>query len=88
VGTAAGCQNLGDLGYGFGAGFDVAHGGAARRVLCEHPGATVDLSPALTSGDPVLVERLIANLVENAEKYNDQRRFIAVRTGTGNDGCP
>ncbi|MGP3920645.1 sensor histidine kinase [Nonomuraea sp. 10N515B] len=59
----------------------------ARRVLCEHPGATVDLSPALTSGDPVLVERLIANLVENAEKYNDQRRFIAVRTGTGNGGA-
>lgn len=47
----------------------------------------MDLSPALTSGDPVLVERLIANLVENAEKYNDQRRFIAVRTGTGNEGA-
>ncbi|GAA4972646.1 hypothetical protein GCM10023334_097800 [Nonomuraea thailandensis] len=30
MGTAARCQDLGDLG-GFGAGFDVAHGGA--RIL-------------------------------------------------------
>ena len=32
MGTAAGCEDLGDLGDGFGAGFDVAHGGAGVLV--------------------------------------------------------
>jgi signal transduction histidine kinase len=28
------------------------------------------LAPAMTSGDPVLLERLVANLVDNASRYN------------------
>ncbi|GII96500.1 hypothetical protein Ssi02_67310 [Sinosporangium siamense] len=32
MGTAAGCQDPGDLGDGFGTGFDVAHGGAGVLV--------------------------------------------------------
>jgi signal transduction histidine kinase len=31
----------------------------------------VTLEPAVISGDPVLAERLIANLVNNAARYNN-----------------
>ena len=40
------------------------------------------LEPALISGDPVLAERLIANLVENAARYNRPAGEIWVGTGT------
>ena len=40
------------------------------------------LEPALISGDPVLAERLIANLVENAARYNHPAGDIWVGTGT------
>jgi len=38
------------------------------------------LHPAPTSGDPALVERLIANLVDNAVGHNDDRGEVMVRT--------
>ena len=34
------------------------------------------------SGDPVLVERLVANLVENADRYNAGAGHIWISTGT------
>jgi signal transduction histidine kinase len=40
------------------------------------------LEPADISGDPVLVERLIANLVDNAVRYNSPAGDIWVSTGT------
>jgi signal transduction histidine kinase len=40
------------------------------------------LEPASTSGDPALVERLIANLVDNAVEYNDPGGQVEVRTST------
>jgi signal transduction histidine kinase len=40
------------------------------------------LEPALISGDPVLVERLIANLVDNAVRYNDAGGDIWISTGS------
>jgi signal transduction histidine kinase len=40
------------------------------------------LEPAVISGDPVLAERLIANLVENAARYNHPAGDIWVGTGT------
>jgi signal transduction histidine kinase len=40
------------------------------------------LEPAIISGDPVLAERLIANLVENAARYNHPAGDIWVGTGT------
>lgn len=40
------------------------------------------LAPASTSGDPALVERLIANLVDNAVQYNEPGGQIEVRTST------
>ena len=44
-----------------------------------------ELEPARTSGDPELVERLVANLVSNAIRHNlpDGRIEIATRTGSG-----
>lgn len=40
------------------------------------------LAPATIAGDPALVERLIANLVDNAVRYNDERAQVEVATGT------
>ena len=42
----------------------------------------VTLEPALISGDPVLVERLIANLVDNAVRYNTPGGAIWISTGS------
>ncbi|MFE0425626.1 sensor histidine kinase, partial [Streptomyces sp. NPDC058953] len=41
------------------------------------------LSGAPTLGDPVLIEQLVRNLVENAVKYNVPDGLLAIRTGTG-----
>jgi signal transduction histidine kinase len=41
-----------------------------------------DLDPAETTGDSVLLERLVANLVDNAIRYNVDQGWIAVRSGT------
>jgi signal transduction histidine kinase len=40
-----------------------------------------DLSPAPTAGDPRLVRRLVANLVDNAVRHNVPGGWLAVRTG-------
>jgi signal transduction histidine kinase len=40
-----------------------------------------ELTPAPTIGDPVLLERLVSNLVENAIKHNVERGTVIVRTG-------
>ncbi|MBO3749010.1 HAMP domain-containing protein [Streptosporangiaceae bacterium NEAU-GS5] len=37
--------------------------------------------PAPALGDPVLLERMIANLLDNADKYNDERGIVEIRTG-------
>lgn len=39
------------------------------------------LSAAVTSGDPVLLERLVTNLVENAVRHNVPGGWVEVRTG-------
>jgi signal transduction histidine kinase len=50
---------------------------AARpEVLVE-----TDLRPAPVTGDPVLVERLVANLVDNATSYNVPDGRLALTTG-------
>jgi signal transduction histidine kinase len=42
-----------------------------------------DLSPAPTAGDPVLLERLVQNLVENAIRHNlPAEGWLSVRTET------
>jgi signal transduction histidine kinase len=43
------------------------------------------LEPAVISGDPVLAERLIANLVDNAVRYNADAGDIWISTRTAAD---
>jgi signal transduction histidine kinase len=40
------------------------------------------IAPATTSGDPALVERLVANLVDNAMRYNVPGGSVEVATGS------
>ena len=66
--------------------FDLAD--LARRAVeslgAAHPEVRLDatLGPAESGGDPVLAERLIANLVENALRYNVPGGWVEVSTGT------
>jgi signal transduction histidine kinase len=54
----------------------------ATRPAIAQRHITVDaaLEPALASGDRVLLERMIANLVENAVRHNNPGGWIGVRT--------
>ena len=45
------------------------------------------LAPARTTGDCALVERLVANLLDNATHHNVPGGRIEVRTGTNGDGA-
>ncbi|NUR51656.1 MAG: HAMP domain-containing histidine kinase [Hamadaea sp.] len=59
----------------------------ARHVLDQAPPAdrrvSADLCPAPTTGDPVLLERLAQNLVENAVRHNmGQDGWLSVHTTT------
>jgi signal transduction histidine kinase len=45
-----------------------------------------DLEPAVMSGDPVLAEHLVANLVDNAIRYNDAAGDVWVRTRSVDGG--
>jgi signal transduction histidine kinase len=40
-----------------------------------------ELEPAWTHGEEALLERMIANLVENAIRYNERGGFVELRTG-------
>jgi signal transduction histidine kinase len=40
------------------------------------------LAPALVAGDPVLLERLAHNLLDNAIRYNHQHGWVSITTGT------
>lgn len=44
-----------------------------------------ELDPAPVTGDPALLERLIANLIDNAVQHNHAGGRIEVRTGTDGD---
>jgi signal transduction histidine kinase len=61
----------------------------ATHVLdqCAADGLTVrrDLAPAPVPGDPILLERLAQNLVENAVRHNEPGGWLAVRTGAEAD---
>jgi len=56
---------------------------AVEPLRVAHPEVRLDatLDPAESGGDPVLAERLIANLVENALRYNVPGGWVAVTTG-------
>jgi signal transduction histidine kinase len=43
------------------------------------------LAPAPTTGDPALMERLIANLLDNAIGHNDDRGVVEISTGSSDE---
>jgi signal transduction histidine kinase len=47
---------------------------------------TIDLQPAPVTGSPVLVERLAANVVENAVRHSSPSAQVVVRTGRRDGG--
>jgi signal transduction histidine kinase len=60
-----------------------------ERVLATRPGTPAEgprlyprIAPAATAGDPALVERLVANLVDNAMRYNVPGGSVDVVTGS------
>jgi signal transduction histidine kinase len=54
----------------------------AARPAIEQRGLTIDaaLAPAPTQGDRVLLERMVANLVDNAVRHNHSGGWIGIRT--------
>ncbi|MGH2859075.1 MAG: sensor histidine kinase [Solirubrobacteraceae bacterium] len=66
----------------------------ARTVLAASDSAlrerslrlVAELGPAPSSGDSALLQRMLANLVDNAIGYNRPDGTVQVRTGTGDDG--
>ena len=50
-------------------------------------GVETELRPALTIGDPRLLERMVGNLVENAVRHNIAGGWLRVQTLTGPDGA-
>ncbi len=72
--------------------FDLAP--LTQRALADvHPevvgrglSVVTDLAAAPAIGDPALAERLAANLVDNAVRYNVAEGHIEVHTATGRDG--
>lgn len=66
---------------------DLAAVAAQALERVDTDGLTVErsLEPALTAGDPRLVERLTANLLANAARYNQSAGRIEVATSTTHD---
>ncbi len=54
--------------------------GAAAPIAAAGLHVAESLAPAPTLGDPVLLERMIANLVDNAARHNEPGGWIEVRT--------
>jgi signal transduction histidine kinase len=56
----------------------------ARHSIVDRQGLRVvsKLAPSCSSGDPTLVERLVANLVDNALRYNIAGGCVNIVTGT------
>ncbi|MFC5754632.1 sensor histidine kinase [Actinomadura rugatobispora] len=55
---------------------------AARPEPSDGPRLYPRIEPATTAGDPALVERLVANLVDNAMRYNVPGGSVDVATGS------
>ena len=51
---------------------------AVRHTLSEQIEVTVETEPVTVSGDPVLLARLVANLVDNAVRYNHPGGTVGV----------
>jgi signal transduction histidine kinase len=55
---------------------------AGLRAIGRDLAVVAEVRPAQVTGDPALVERLVANLVENATSYNVPDGQVEVATGT------
>jgi signal transduction histidine kinase len=55
---------------------------AAGAIRARPVTAQAALEPALAAGDPVLVERLVTNLIDNAVRHNAPDGWVQVATGT------
>jgi signal transduction histidine kinase len=62
---------------------DATHAATDQR----HIKVEAALEPALARGDRVLLERMIANLVENAVRHNNPGGWIGIRTTQQSDGA-
>ena len=68
-------------------------GGLASEVLArfaDHPGEVAiqsELGQATVQGDPALLRRMVANLLENAVTYNEPGGWVRVGTGESQDGA-
>jgi signal transduction histidine kinase len=60
---------------------------AAPRIKAAALKVQHSLRPGLTSGDPVLVERMISNLIDNAARHNVAGGWIRVETGMRSGGA-
>lgn len=70
---------------------------AADEIAARACTLRTDLGPVSVSGEPVLLERMMSNLVDNAVRYNHAGGHIEITTGTtdgraflrvGNTGAP
>ena len=61
----------------------------AARMAIDERHITIDaaLEPALARGDRVLLERMLANLVENAVRHNNPGGWVGIRTIQRADGA-
>jgi signal transduction histidine kinase len=57
-----------------------------EHVGGQFPATAVSADEALTVGNPVLLERLVQNLVENGVRYNVPNGWVRVKSGTRPDG--
>ncbi|MBB5868394.1 signal transduction histidine kinase [Allocatelliglobosispora scoriae] len=57
---------------------------AADRAATAAVTVRADLLPALVGGEPVLLERMAGNLLENALRYNHAGGHVTVASGTAN----
>ena len=57
---------------------------AVDTITVEGLRVTAALQPALVSGDPLLLERLVANLVDNAARHNVPDGLVSVGTAADN----
>jgi signal transduction histidine kinase len=76
-------QDFADLATAAADALDAAKPGIEGRGL----DVTTWLDPARTTGDPALLERMVANLVDNAVRHNHDGGWIRLRTGTEQAGA-
>lgn len=83
-----GLLTLADSEHGVAERTEVDLAEVARHVTYQFGVPFSESAPAVTRGDPILIERLVLNLVENAVEHNEPGGFISVVTETvSGDAC-